>query len=487
MMSLGAWGVAWLALYLSGLAYLSVRARRYPDSNKGIATNLSDFYKSTRNRLKPVVLVFTFAATLFSAFFMVGLPGFIYTHGLGTWAWVIFGDVVGMLVLYFVGKRFVLLVSENKDALSPLQIICPDSLSRFLFIAVTAVFVIPYLAVQISGFGKLIESSTGGDVSMFAASAVGLVIMIIYSIVAGVRGIAFSDLLQGVILLGCVTILGVVVTSEAGGPFELLRNVQEQKPELLTAPGPSGLMTTGFLLTGFAIFVALPATQPQFLTRYLLIDTSDTEEALRYFKRVAIGMGGLIAIGTLFIVPITMSGVINNPDLTSGDKLLGSVLKDHQALAWLGGLFTVGVLAAAMSTADSILFSLGQIFSVDIYKKIIAPEATDEHMKRVSHIFIIGVALVGLLVGVANSELIVFLARLTFEGTLLLLPAVVAGLWMKNSWRHATTTSIILGVMTYWILIEQGVSMLPGLSSAIPATVVAAIPFFFKSDAKINA
>lgn len=478
-MTLNAWGFIWLSLYIAGLAALAVYARRFPKGQRNILGGMADFFKSTDKRLGIPVLIFTFSATLFSAFFMVGLPGFIYTHGLATWAWVIFGDVVGMLGLYFVAMRFVRLSRGRDNIWSPLQIICPNAASRFLFVALTTVFILPYLAVQISGFGRLLETATDGGVPMIIASAAGLAIIYLYSLVAGIRGIAFSDFLQGILLLGCVVGLGIVVTSDSGGPFELLRTVQDQRPDLFKRPGPTGLMTFGFLLTGFAIFVALPITQPQFLTRYLLVNEADEVEAARYFRAVALGMGFLIAVGGLFIVPIALTGALQFPGLASGDEVLGTLLRE-KTFAWFGGLFTVGVLAAAMSTADSILFSLGQIFSVDVYKNLIAKDASESQMKFVSRSFILLVALAALIMGIANSDLIVTLARVSFEGMLLLLPTVLFGLWGRNRWEHAASASILLGAVLFWFLREPVPALVPGLSAAVPSAIVGVLPFLFR-------
>lgn len=475
-MTLNTWGLIFLSMYVLGLAVIAVYARRHPE--KKMLGGISDFFNSTDRRLGVPVLVFTFSATLFSAFFMVGLPGFIYTHGLATWAWVIFGDVVGMLGLYFVAMRLVRLRRGRNELLSPLQIICPNAASRFLFVGLTTVFMLPYLAVQISGFGRLLESATDGAVPLLIASASGLALIYLYSLFAGIRGIAFSDLLQGILLLGCVVALGIFVTSESGGPFELLRAVQNQRPELCERPGPAGLMKPAFLFTGFAIFVALPLTQPQFLTRYLLVDETDDVQAARYFRAVALGMGLLIAVGGLFIVPIALGGALEFPGLARGDEVLGTLLRE-KTFGWFGGLFTVGVLAAAMSTADSILFSLGQIFSVDVYRNLIAKDASESQMKFVSRSFILGVALAALILGVANRELIVALARLSFEGTLLLLPTVLFGLWGRNRWEHVASTSILLAAGLFWLLRESVPAYVPGLSAALPCAFLGVLPFLF--------
>lgn len=477
------WGIFWLVVYLTVLVGLVILAQRNPGGKRVLNRNLSDWLNAADNKLSIPILIFTFSATLFSAFFMVGLPGFIYAHGMSTWAWVIFGDVVGMIGLYFVGMRFYRVMKIRGRVLSPLEIICPDAMSRFLFIALTTIFILPYLAVQIGGFGQLLETATDGAVSLFVASSAGLTAIYLYSLLGGIRAIAFSDFLQGALLLFCVIGLGSVIAIDAGGPIELLRAAQAQRPEMLAKPGPSGLMTSAYLFTGFAIFVALPLTQPQFLTRYLLVDEKSEAEASRHFRAIALGMGALIAVGGLFIIPIALGGFLNYSDLASGDQVLGITLRE-ETYSWFGGLFTVGVLAAAMSTADSILFSLGHIFSIDVYKNVIAKDASEDHMKIVGRIFIFIVAIAALIIGVANSELIVTLSRISFEGTLLLLPTVLFGLWGQNRWKHAASMSIFVSAILYWLLRAPMMEWAPGLTAAIPAIAFGSLPFFVPARAQ---
>jgi Na+/proline symporter len=67
------------------------------------------------------------------------------------------------------------------------------------------------------------------------------------------------------------------------------------------------------------------------------------------------------------------------------------------------GIFVAGVLAAAMSTADSYFLVAGGVIGVDIYKNMINPKAEDKKVERVTKI--------GMLVSAAISITLAF----TFE------------------------------------------------------------------------
>jgi solute:Na+ symporter, SSS family len=295
----------------------------------------------------------------------------------------------------------------------------------------------------------------------------------LYSFIAGIRGVAYSDVVQGVFLFAAAWAVGIyILAAEFNGPKELFARVQSKSPELLSLPGPKGLFTYAFLVSNCIIFASIPICQPQFLTRYLLIKRQGQSVAasIRFLKFVAIGMGVAIAIGTLPGSIIGLAGAMLHPDLKSGDQVLGTLLDEH-FWPWFNAFVSVGVLAAAMSTADSILFSLGHLFSIDIYRRLIAKGTGGNVI--VSQIFIFGVAVVAFLVALTGTgQLIVQLARISFSGTLQLVPSIIGGLWHPRPWRHAGTISVLSGVATMLVCLNVPKRLILGLDPGVPGMLI---------------
>ena len=474
----------WIIVYVICLIVIALLARYKSNKSGSIFSNLQDFYTGARSPLGIPVLIFTFSATLFSAFFMVGLPGFLSVHGLVAWPYIIFGDVIGMLGLFFVGKRILELKNLKKvdketdrKTLSPLELILPNNSSKIIFVGITTIFILPYLAIQISGFGELIESVSDGKYPKVGSSLIGLLLIYVYSVFAGIRGIAFSDFFQGIILFSCIIFVGVHITFvKFNGPLDIFNSVDQL---LLGSPGPKGVFGIPALISGCILFASIPICQPQFLTRYLLIRN---KKPVKYLKSIALGMGFLLAFGSLAIMPIGLGGPILLEDSNSGDSLLGTLLPQLFSSTF-AGLFCVGVLAAAMSTADSILFSLGQIFSRDIYKNIISPNASEISELVAGKTFILFIALTSLIVGLANSELIVILSTLSFEGTLLLMPSILGGLFVKNAWKGSAALSMVTGLVLFYIFWNYQVNFW-GFKPSIPATIIGGLVYYIST--KIN-
>jgi SSS family solute:Na+ symporter len=60
----------------------------------------------------------------------------------------------------------------------------------------------------------------------------------------------------------------------------------------------------------------------------------------------------------------------------------------------LRGLLTAGVFAAAMSSIDSAMGALSSVFTLDLYKPLFKPEASERHLLLISRISVGGFAIV---------------------------------------------------------------------------------------------
>ena len=66
---------------------------------------------------------------------------------------------------------------------------------------------------------------------------IGLAIVLFYTTVGGFKAVAYSDLLQGVLMLGCLITLPLVAIPAAGGFSPTMAALQAADPALLEANG----------------------------------------------------------------------------------------------------------------------------------------------------------------------------------------------------------------------------------------------------------
>ena len=127
-----------------------------------------------------------------------------------------------------------------------------------------------------------------------------------------------------------------------------------------------------------------------------------------------------------------MYGAINYPDSSAGEFWVNTLVNDQPEI--IGALAVVGLLAAAMSTADSQLFALESEVSPTI----------QTHSFRKLPILIFAIMAFGLAV-LSSSEL-VLLATVSFAGTSLLAPMILLAVLSKDGEHPPLLIPVICGV-----------------------------------------
>ena len=230
----------------------------------------------------------------------------------------------------------------------------------------------------------------------------------------------------------------------AGGWSELFNQVERTNPELLSTPGPAGLLNSQFLIASFLAILMIPVTQPQLSTRIVIMKDNRS----MYRMAVAVGTFAMLVIFPTLI--IGLYGAIKYPDASVAD-FLGQVLLFDQP-GFIAAAAVIGLFAAAMSTSDSQLFALGNEL------RGLLPGRKDDSLKTI-RVAVISFALASLLFSLFSSDQLVLLARVSFAGTAMLGPMVLLGIYAKRPQGILMVIFTAMGV-TAFVLSEAGI--LPG-------------------------
>lgn len=191
--------------------------------------------------------------------------------------------------------------------------------------------------------------------------------------------------------------------------FEAVQNTEEA---LLSTPGPEGLFSPQFLVASFLGVLLLPVTQPQLTTRLIVMRSTDK------MNRMAVAIGGFALLILLPVVAIGMYGGVEYGDATTREFLANVLLFEQSGLVAAAAI--VGLLTAAMSTADAQIFALG----TELRSLLSGKEEVVLRQTKVA-IILFGLAALGF--SIVSSDQLVLLARVSFNGTALLAPLVLAG------------------------------------------------------------
>ncbi len=467
------WASLFLLLYLGWLLYLTVKAFKRP------AKELGDFFLAGKT-VGFIPSLLTFWATYFSAAGLIGAAGYYYIHGVGNFYFAVLGYLILAIVAGTLGKRLWRLSRKYPDTRSPIQLYLKafDSpLLELLFIAVTLACMVPYLAAQITGFARMLESSIG--LPYILTAAIALVIIYIYSESGGLANIIKTDVLQSTLtIVGCISVAIVFVGLYwAFDGSQFVADVDAATdPSLWGLPGPNGLYSATNIV-GLALLISLGATpMAHNAQRFMIVKEERYLTAMMYIFPF-MGLMLTIVAGTL-----GLGGAAIFPGLSSGDQIIGEVMAAVPAV--LGALTLVGVICATMSTADSILLSIGFIASEHCYRK--SKDVSVRGILRLNRWFTLSIAIFAFAASV-KPELVAELAFNAFGGMLQLAPTMFAGLYLpsiKARWAAASSISglaVLLTAKFGWLapLIPND---FPGyLAGFIVACGLVATPAVFKS------
>lgn len=399
----------WLALiggvYLLALVIATWRARR--------ATHGDDDYMLAGSNLGAVLGCLTFGATLFSTFTLMGMPDFFRTHGIGAWIFLGVADAaVAFIILWYAAHlRRAAAALEFQGIAGLVSARYGTRWAGYLYFAGLFVFLIPYVAVQIRGIGILLNAAYPSTLPTWAWSLAIVVTLLIYSEIGGLKAIIYSDALQGVVLLGVTWIIAYGCVSEFGGIAAMMQQINVIEPALLSVPGPRGLFTPQFMLASLLAILALPITQPQLATR-LVIMKNATEA-----KKMAVAVGVFSMLVILPTIAIGLFGAIAYQGADTADFLAAVLIQDQAP--YIAATVAVGLVAAAMSTADSQLFALGGEL------RSLLPH-TEPHAMRWTRGAIAAFAAAAFCFAIASADQLVLMARVSFAGTAMLAPLILS-------------------------------------------------------------
>jgi Na+/proline symporter len=285
--------------------------------------------------------------------------------------------------------------------------------------------------------------SVFGVRNLAAAIAIGVVVLVVYSVAGGMIAAAYTDLLQGGLMIGAAVAVFVQALRVTGGWSELTGSIaaSDRFGASFLEPfgGAPALTAFGFLF----VFGVGVLGQPHMLHKFYMLRDPST---LRWLPAI---LGGgqaacvLVWVGIGLAVPALVAAgrlaPLERPDDASALFLIGFV---PDALA---GVILAAVLAAIMSTADSFL-NIGSAALVrDLPRAFGRPVARELAWGRMA---VVAIAILAATLAHAYGDLVALLGTLAF-GTFAaaLAPTLAIGLNWSRVTGGAAAASIATGLV----------------------------------------
>jgi SSS family solute:Na+ symporter len=304
-----------------------------------------------------------------------------------------------------------------------------------IFALTMIVWTVPYLALQPIAGGLVLEGLFG--MPQLYGAALVTAIIVLYTLRGGLRAVAWTDALQGIMMLVLLYVALAVVVLHHGGFGSALGQVLAQSPELFARPGGQGGYLPGVWFSIMLLWFFCDPMFPQIFQRFF---AAGSERALK------VSMLAYPAICTaVFIPPILLGllGTLSFPGLAGreADSIV-PLLMDSLGGDVMGALVLTAGLAALMSTMDSQLLTLSSIFTRDVLPRFGIGVG---QLAWAGRAFVVVLAVAGLVVAIMPLGSIIKIGFTAFTGLAALFPTVLFGLYLKRPRAAAAIASILTG------------------------------------------
>lgn len=457
-----------IGLYFIGMLVIGwVASRR--------TANLDDYMLAGRN-LSPGVAALSVGATDMSAWLLMGLPGAIYISGLGE-AWIAIGGTLGAWLNWHLTARRLRAYSQVADN----SITVPSFLEnrfhtknhalRLTAAVIMLVFFTFYVSAGLVAGGLLFQTVFGWEY-IWGMLLVGIV-TITYTVVGGFLGAAWTDVAQGLLMLGALVILPVIGIFALGGWGEFVSGVRDFDivhdtgfDHLSLFSGTTVIGVISSLAWGLGHF-----GQPHLIVRYMAIRSP---EDVPLSRRVHITWMIVACTGAIMVALVCLAYF---PTILADPEAALLVLSEALVHPFIVGVFLSAILAAIMSSISSQLLVCSSALIADMYKlRNRQPNAAREVFLGRAGVVVVSV--IAILLALDTDSLILELVSFAWAGFGATFGPV---LLLSLFWRRFTAAGALAGMLTgaivvvVWRYVDLGDAVIFELWEIVPGFIAAGL------------
>ena len=425
-------------------------------------TTSNEDYLVAGRETNPYIMALSYGATFISTAAIVGFGGLAGTNGMGI-LWLVFLNIaVGIFIAFIFFGKPTRAIGKYLNAMTFPEFLSRRFNSKFIqyfsglliFCAMTI-----YAASVLIGAARFLETTLSVEFQL--AIIILAVIIGFYVIFGGLKGVMYTDAVQGVIMFFGMLVLLVSIYWILGGvtnAHTALSNMAPLFPATAKATGATGWTTfpqpgSVFwwnLVTSIILGVGVGAiAQPQLAVRFMTV--SGNKELNR-----------AVLVGGIFIFVATFSayvvGSLSNVYFyqTTGqiaiqaaggnvDKIIPTFISSSMP-QWFTYIFTLTLLCAAMSTLSTQFHAQGSAMGHDVFSATRKDEKGSLRLNRI-----------GILVGIIIAVALAFIlpAGVVAQGTTIFfgicaaafMPVYICALFWKRTTKQGAIAGILSGTI----------------------------------------
>lgn len=377
-------------------------------------------------------------ATGESGWLLLGLSGMGYLMGMHA-IWIVVGEVLGMWLAWRVIARRLKIAADKYGSVTVPDFLDDALPGRSKSLRMAGIIIIlsmaaAYVTAQMMATGKTFSTFLPMDYS--TGVLIGGAITLAYTAYGGFKAVAYSDVLQGILMLLALIMLPIAgFVALRGNLWELLRDID---PVLLDISGGMGISTPGLIvMVGFVALGLAFMSVPQLLTRFMAInDPAEVDKA----ARVSVVCILVFDVGAVLT---GMTGRILFPELADAETVLPTMARELFP-PLLTGLILVMVLAAVMSTVDSLLILASSAVVRDLMQKVANLDWQDSQFAKVGKLVTIVIGVGSILFALADAKVVFWFVIFAMSGLAAAFGPVVFCILF---WRGITKQGALAGMI----------------------------------------
>ncbi len=438
--------------YLISLTYLGFKGYKKSSTDKD--------YLLAGGEIHPFVMAVSYGATFISSSAIIGFGGVAANFGMGL-IWLTFLNMfVGVVVAFLFFGRKTRRIGHKLNAHTFPEFLGKSYNSKAIQVFAGAVIFIAmplYAAVVLKGGAVFIEKIFEIDYNI--ALFLFALVIAAYVIAGGLRGVMYTDALQGTIMFASMIFLLIWTYKTIGMGFGEanihLSEMASEVPDKLRAIGHMGwtsmpkagspwwytLVTSLILGVGIGVLA-----QPQLVVRFMTVkSTKELNRAVLIGCVFILATTGIIftvgAVSNIFFMQTEGQIAINAvKDL---DKIIPEYIKAAMP-GWFAAIFMLTILSASMSTLSSQFHAMGTSIGRDVVSTLSKKQRNNTRITRGGVAFAI---IISYIICYTLSISVIARGTAIFFGicAATFLPAYFCSLYWKRTTAKAALWSMISG------------------------------------------
>ena len=441
-------------LVAMGLAFASIRGKKM---------NMEQWAVGGRG-LGAIFVFILLAGETYSIFTLLGTSGFAYSKGAAVYFLIAF-TVLGSMSSYWLLPPMWRYAKEH-NCLSKSDFFAAKYSSPAFgtFVAIVgSIALVPYITLLFKSMGILVAATSYGSISQDVAIWVGMISLIIYVLVSGIHGSAWTSTIKDVMIFVIILFLGIYIPIHYYGSHQdMFKTLETLKPGFITFP-EKGLSLWWFwstvALSSFAYYL-WPHNAPA-------IFSSNNEKA---FRKNA-GLFPLYALMVVVVYVIGFTAAIQIPGLVGadGDQALLR-LSMNTFNPWVVGIIGATGLLSTLVPGAMMLMTVATMLTTNVYKPLF-PAATDKQTTFAAKTIVVVVGVLCTYFALSKNDTLATLYISSFG----MISQLAPGLWLSLRKKNPLTVQgvfagILVGItiMVYTAFTKITIAgLFPGLPQYI--------------------